>query len=691
MKPDSVAAPSPLLLVLSLLGAVLWVPSHAWAQTDAPDQPDLLAEVLSSMDSDADPCQDFYRYACGGWLDATELPADEARWARSFSVIRERNREAIRDILEDARKNPGPPGTDRYRIGRFYGSCLDEQAIEDKGLKPVEGLLRSIDQADDTAALFGLAGRLQRRDVEAFAGLGVLPDFKDPDLNLLAVGQGGLGLPDRDYYVSEDPNKQDVLEAYEAHVAEVLELSGMEPEAATSSADAVVAFETRLAEAARPRAEMRNPDALYHRLDRSGLEKLSPGLAWDAFFAGLGQPTLREINVLTPEFFEALETSLGETELSTLQAYLRWHVLNAHAELLPKRFADAAFEFYGKTLQGRQERQVRWKECVDATEDALGEAVGKLYVEEMFPGDSKDVALTMIRDIETAFEENLPELAWMDAETRHRAVEKMEAIQNKIGYPDEWKDYSSLHPVPDDYFSNAVAARDLETERELRKVGQPVDPKEWGMTPQMVNAYYNPLQNEIAFPAGILQPPFFYRDYPPAMNYGAVGTVMGHELTHGFDDQGRKFDPEGRLREWWAPEVAERFETQAQCVEDQYSAYEVEPDLNVQGDLTLGENIADIGGLKQSWEAYRRWKQRFRGEIPTAPGLTDEQLFFVSYAQIWCSKSTPEVTRMRVTVDSHSPPQFRVIGPISNHPAFAETFECAPGTPMNPEDKCLVW
>lgn len=692
----SILSPFSLALSFAALAVSLGASPAAWA-ADAdeaavsPSEPDFVSEVLSSMDPQADPCVDFYRYACGGWLDATELPPDEARWARSFSVIRERNREAIREVLEDAKETPGPAGTDRHRIGNFYASCLNEESIEERGLEPLEDVLRSVDQGDDDAALLGLAGRLQRHDVEAFLGLRVMPDFQEPDLNLLGVSQGGLGLPDRDYYLSDDAKKQEVLAAYETHVAKMLELSGLVSEAAGAGAHAVVAFETKLAEASRPRAEMRNAETLYHRLDRKGLEELAPDLAWDAFFAGLGEPTLREINVVTPEFFEALETALAETELATLRTYLRWHVVNAHAELLPRRFADADFEFYGKTLQGQQQRPARWKECVDATEEALGEAVGKLYVEEMFPGDSKDVALTMIRDIETAFEHNLPQLAWMDDETRRRAVEKMEAIHNKIGYPDEWQDYSALHPTPDDYFGNSVAAVELESHRQLRKVGRPVDPSEWGMTPQTVNAYYNPLLNEIAFPAGILQPPFFHRDFAAAMNYGAVGTVMGHELTHGFDDQGRKFDPKGRLQEWWAPEVAERFEAQTRCVEDQYSGYEVEPGLNVQGDLTLGENIADIGGLKQSWEAYRRWKERLPGEAPTVPGLTDEQLFFVAYAQVWCAEMTPEVVRMRVTVDTHSPPQFRVIGPVSNHPAFGETFQCEPGTPMNPRDKCVVW
>lgn len=648
-------------------------------------------DLLAAMDREADPCQDFYRYACGNWLDTTELPSDQSRWARSFSVIQERNREVVRDLLEEAAEDPGKPGTDRYRIGHFYASCMDEAAIEKAGTGPLHPWLEEIAKVEDPESLMRMTAKLQKADVGALFNLGVVPDFKDPETNIGFFAQGGLGLPDRDYYVSEDPQKKELLAAYEKHVAHMLGLLGEDAETAAQHAAQVVALETRLAEASRPRPEMRLPEKLYHKIDRKGLQELTPKLPWDVFFTTAGHPKVTSINVATPEFFEALDKTVAATEIAELRTYLRWHTVNAAANLLPDPFVQADFEFYGKTLSGQQEIQPRWKRCVAATEGALGEAVGKLYVEKRFAGDSKEVALTMIRDIEAAFEANLPELAWMDDETRKRAVEKAHAIGNKIGYPDKWRDYSTIEIGPGSYVDNALAAVEFEFHRQMNKIAKPVDETEWGMTPQRVNAYYHPLHNEIVFPAGILQPPFFHRDFPAAMSYGAIGAVMGHELTHGFDDQGRKFAPDGQLREWWEPQVAERFEERAQCVRDLYSGYEVLPGVHIQGDLTAGENIADFGGVKQAYEAYKRWQSR-QEELPPPPdGLTHDQLFFVAYAQVWCALSTPEVDRLRVTVDPHSPPRFRVIGPMSNNPIFAEAFGCEEGTPMHPKQICEVW
>jgi len=680
------------LLALLLLSTV---PGLAQGRDEAPaaatDRAAGVEDLLAAMDREADPCRDFYRYACGSWLDATELPADQSRWARSFSVIHERNREVVRDLLQEAAKDPGEPGTDRYRIGHFYASCMDEQAVEKAGIGPLEPWLAKIAEVEDPESVLRMTAELHKADAGALFGVGVLPDFKDPDTNIAFFVQGGLGLPDRDYYVSDDPDKRKLLAAYEEHVAHMLTLLGEETETAASHAAEIVAFETGLAEASRPRAEMRIPEKLYHKIDRKGLKELTPKLPWDAWFVATGHPDVTQINVATPEFFEALEKAVIAAEPELLRAYLRWTLVHETAGMLPDAFVQAHFELFGKKLAGQQEIQPRWKRCVAATENALGEAVGKLYVQERFAGDSKEIALTMIRDIEASFEANLPDLAWMDEETRKRAIEKAQAVGNKIGYPDKWRDYSTMEIRPGGYFRNALSAIEFEFHRQADKVGEPVDKTEWGMTPQMVNAYYHPLNNEIVFPAGILQPPFFHRDFPAAMSYGAVGAVMGHELTHGFDDQGRKFAPDGELREWWAPQAAERFEERAQCVRDLYSGYEVQPGVHVQGDLTAGENIADIGGLKQALAAYRRWRARQEEAPPSKDGLSDEQLFFVAYSQVWCALSTPEVERLRVTTDSHSPPRFRVIGPVTNNPAFAEAFGCEEGTPMNPKQVCEVW
>ena len=648
------------------------------------------SDVLSSMDLEAKPCEDFYRYACGGWLDNTELPSDQTRWGRSFSVINERNREIVRDILESAAADPGNH-RERQLIGNYYGSCMDEAAIAKAGTEPLAPMLAEIGKVKDAVSLFTVTGKLHRHFVGALFQMAVLPDFKNPELNIAFFFQGGLGMPDRDYYVSEDETKRQLLVDYEKHIARMFGLLGEPPEKAAAHAAQIIAFETRLATASRPRAEMRVIEKLYNKLDRKGLEELTPKLPWGAYFAAIGYPAIKEISVATPEFFEALETVVAETEPAEMATYLRWHLINSSADALPAAFVNADFDFYGSKLQGQQEIQPRWKRCVEATEQALGEAAGKVYVERQFAGASKDVALEMIHDIETAFEHSLPALAWMDDVTRKRAVEKAEAVGNKIGYPDHWRDYSTMKIVRGDFFANVMAAQGFEYDRNVSKIGKPVDPDEWRMNVQAVNAYYNPLQNETVFPAGILQPPFFHKDFPAAMNYGGIGAVMGHELSHGFDDQGRKFDPTGQMRAWWEPQASERFQKQAQCVDDLYSGYEIEPGVKVNGKLTLGENIADIGGVKQAYASYKLWEKRHGQPKPMVEGLTNDQLFFVAYGQVWCSLTTPEQARLRITTDSHSPARFRVNGPVSNNPDFAEAFSCKPGTPMRPENRCEVW
>ncbi len=648
------------------------------------------AAVLSSMDLEAKPCEDFYQYACGGWLENTELPSDQTRWARSFSVINERNREFVREILEGAAADPGEH-PERRMIGSYYASCMDEAAIEKAGTKPLAPMLAEIAKVEDATSLLQVTGKLHRHFIGALFRAGVLPDFKDPDLNISFFFQGGLGMPDRDYYVSEDATKRELMGAYEQHVARIFGLLGDSAEQASANAALVVAFETRLAETSRPRAQMRIIEKLYNKLDINGLQKLTPKLPWKEYLSAIGYPDVVDISVATPEFFETLEKLVADTPSATLQSYLRWHLVNGTTNILSKDFVDANFEFFGKKLQGQQEIRPRWKRCVGATENAIGQAVGKLYVEQRFAGASKDVALEMVKDIEVAFEHNLPDLAWMDDVTRERALEKAQAVGNKIGYPDIWRDYSALKVVRGTHFSNAMAARTFEFDRTASKIGQAVDPEEWRMTPQMVNAYYTPLQNEIVFPAGILQPPFFHRDFPAAMNYGAIGAVIGHELSHGFDDQGRKFDPQGQLRQWWETAASEQFQVQAQCVDDLYSSYEVEPGVKVNGQLTLGENIADIGGVKQAFAAYQSKEKRQGKSEPMVEGLTNDQLFFVAYGQVWCSLATDEQQRLQVTTDSHSPGRFRVNGPVSNNRSFAEAFSCEPGTPMSPKDICEVW
>ncbi|MCZ6695136.1 MAG: M13 family metallopeptidase [Acidobacteria bacterium] len=647
-------------------------------------------DVLDSLDRSADPCVDFYRFSCGNWLDTTEMPSDQSRWGRSFSVIREGNRKIVREILDEARANPGSD-PDSKRVGYFYGSCMDEAAIEKAGTKPLEALFREVNSVKDAASLLKVTGKLHRRGIDVLFDVDVFPDFKNPTVNISFMSQGGLGMPDRDYYLSDDEKKKELLMEYEKHVARMFGLVGDDAEAAKRQAATVLAFETELAKVSRSREEMRQIEKLYNKIDIAGLKKLTPKLPWDEFLAATGYPEIVDISVATPEFFERLEELVGETDFAKIRTYLRWHVVDETVSMMPAEFVNANFDFFGKKLQGTQELEPRWKRCVDFTQAVLGEVVGKVYVKMRFAGDSKEKAVEMINDIQTAFENALPHLKWMDETTRARAIEKKAAIRNKIGYPDEWIDYSSMKLKSKGFSGNVQAAIGFHFDREAKKIGNPVDKKEWLMTPQMVNAYYHPLLNEIAFPAGILQPPFFHRNFPAAMNYGGIGGVIGHELTHGFDDQGRKFDPSGKMNEWWEPEATESFKEVASCVEEAYSEFEIEPGINVNGKLTLGENIADIGGLKEAYDAYKLWEKRHGAPEPIVEGLTNEQLLFVAWGQSWCTLATPESARLRVTTDTHSPPQFRVTGPVSYNPAFAKVFGCKEGQPMRPKNQCEVW
>jgi len=649
------------------------------------------AVVKAAMDPKADPCQDFYQYACGGWRENTKLPADQVRWGRGFSEIAERNRTINRAILEDAAKNPGDD-VNQQKLGWFYGTCMDEAGIAAAGTKPIHGWMKDVAKVKDAKSLMATAGKMHAATIPGLFGIGVEADFKDPNTNIAQMFQGGLGLPDRDYYLKDDARSKELRDKYVAFVAKMFELYGEKPEDAKATADKILAFETELAKNSRPRAELRDPDKTYNKLDRGGLQKLTPRLDWDAYFKATGHPEVTQINVAIPEFFTGLEKLAGSTDAATLAAYLQWNVLRDAAPALPKPFDEEQFNFYGKTLQGQKEQQARWKRCVAQSDGALGEILGQEFIKKQFAGESKATARELVEAIQTAFAGNLPGLEWMDDTTRQRALGKKATLINKIGYPDKWKDYSKLKIKKGDYFGNLVASGRFEFEREAAKIGRPVDKTEWGMTPPTVNAYYNPLNNEMVFPAGILQPPFFSKDFPAAMNYGGIGMVMGHELTHGFDDEGRKFDAQGKLTEWWEPSVSTKFEERAACIEKQYGNYEVQPELKLNGKLTLGENIADNGGIKQAFSAYKAYEAKHPGtEKSAVDGMSNDQLLFVAFAQTWCSLATPEIERVLVTVDPHSPPRFRVNGPLSNYSQFAETFQCAAGTPMRPADACEVW
>jgi endothelin-converting enzyme/putative endopeptidase len=643
-------------------------------------------QVVAALDQGSDPCVDFYQYACGGWLGETKLPADKPRYTRGFSTLADQNNEVLRKIMEESKEGEG----ELAKVGAYYGACMDEGAIDGHGIEPLKPYLAKIDGIKDAKTMMRVTGEFHGT---IFSGHGALfsygrgPDLEDPEVYITHLGQGGTGLPDRSFYL-EEAKKQQILPAYTAHVARMLTYLGKSPEDSAKAAEAIVAFETKLAEVQKPRDEMRDPTKLVNRWDRKGVAK-KVKLDWKGYFKALGHPKMSAINVTVPQFFEALPALLAETDASVLRDYMRWHLISSTASLLSKEIVEADFQFAG-ALTGTKELSPRWERCVGATNGALADAVGKGFVAETFAGDSKDVANTMIADVEAAFERGLPDLKWMDDTTRGKAVEKMNAVVNKVGYPDKWKDYEGLE-VGEDHFANVVAAREFEYQRELSKVGQKVDKAEWFWPASIVNAAYNPTTNEMMFPAGILQPPFFSRDFPTAMNYGAMGMVMGHELTHGFDDSGRKFDGTGRLTEWWAPEVAERFESEAQCIDDTYSQIEIQPGVKLNGKLTLGENIADFGGLKSAHGAYQHWVQEKGAEDAIVEGMSNEQLLFVAYAQGWCTLSSPEFDRLMATTDSHSPPKQRVNVTLSHFPGFWEAYGCGEGTAMHAEKVCSVW
>lgn len=641
-------------------------------------KPEVASEVLANMDPGTNPCDDFYRYACGGWIDGTELPADQPRYGR-FQALQERNQNALRTILE----------SDEGKLSTFYGACMDADAVEAGGLEGLAPTMAAISKMK-AADLPTVAGQMRKLGVPALLSFDVGPDLKDPSINIAHLSQGGLGLPDRDFYVKDDAQSVALREAYQAHVATMLAAAGMKGDAAKR----VLEFETALAKATKPRDQMRDPAKQYNRLTREQLSALTPGFDWAPFFAEIGLADADALNVYPPEFFTAMAAAAKSGGVKTVKAYLTWHVLHRFAAQLPKAFADADFEFFRKTLRGQAEQSPRWKRCVAVTDLALRDELGQRYVAENFAGDSKSVAIEMITGIEAAFEAGLPGLSWMDDETRGHAVEKMTAIVNKIGYPQNWRSYDDLE-IGNGHLVNVVQASLFDSARQLSDYGKPVDKLEWHMSPPTVNAYYNPPNNEMVFPAGILQQPFFSADYPMTMNFGGIGMVMGHELTHGFDDQGRKFDGSGSLTEWWNPAAVTKFEERTECVDELYSSYEVLPGVTLNGQLTMGENIADFGGIKQAHRAYLAWAEA-NGEDPRAAaieGLTAEQLMFVSFGQIWCSKSTPEVDKVRAMTDPHSHPRYRINGPLSNLPGFWDAFSCEEGAPMHPpaDQVCEVW
>lgn len=639
------------------------------------------------LERSIDPCSNFYDFVCSKWQAQNAIPSDRASWGR-FAELQERGEIITRKLLEkySAARKRTPV---EQKIGDYYSACMDESAIEKAGLQPLQSELESIAAIKDRDDLVREIAHLQREGVEVFFRFEAQPDYKDASHVIASLDQGGLGLPDRDYYLKDDPKSVELRKQYEAHVQKMFELLGDPAEQAATEARTVMGLEGGLAKASQDRASRRNPANLYHKMTREQLIKLHRNINWQAYFAAVGAPSGDILNVTAPKFFDTLNALFRYTSPDTWKAYLRWHVVHANAAVLPEALVEEDFNFFGKTLQGTTELSPRWKRCVRATTRDLGDAVGQKYVEANFRREDKQRMLKMVDELEKAFAGDIQSLPWMGDETKKQALAKLQAITNRIGYPDKWRDYSSLKIVRGDALGNAERSRRFEFERTLSKIGKPVDKSDWPYPPTTVDASYSPQQNDITFPAGILQPPFYDRHADDALNYGAIGVVIGHELTHGFDDKGSQFDGKGDLENWWTEPDKLAFQERSSCIEDQYSGYSAVGDIKVNGKLTLGENIADNGGLRI---AYMALMDNFAGKEPgPIDGLTAQQRFFAGFANLWCQNRTDAEARMRSNVDSHSPGKYRVNGTVSNLPEFKEAFHCKADSPMVRQNACRVW
>jgi endothelin-converting enzyme/putative endopeptidase len=642
------------------------------------------------MDRSVDPCVDFYAYSCGGWQRLNPIPPDQTRWSVYGKAYQE-NQRFLWGILEEAGKPAPGRSAERQKIGDAFAACMDVKAIDAKGLQPIEADLAAIDAIRSTSQIASLLGRLQRGYLgsDAFFGYGSNQDFGDSTSQIAFAYANGLGLPDRDYYLKEDAKSVEIREKYVAHVARTLELGGATPAAAKEGAAKVLKLETALAKASLTRVEKRDPHKIHHRMEVAELARSTPHFPWPDYLAALGAPKSGAVNVTEPAFFAALDGLLVSEPIADWRVYLRWHVLRDASEHLALPFRRADFDFYRKTLRGAEAMPPRWKTCVGRIDNDLGEALGKVFVEEVFPPETKAATVEMTEFVQQAMKERIEALDWMSAATKAKALEKLGTMRNKVGYPDKFRDYSMLQVFAGDYFGNLVRAAEFETRRQLAKIGAPIDRGEWGMTPPTVNAYYNPSMNDINFPAGVLVPPLYDAKLDDAPNYGNTGSTIGHELTHGFDDEGRKFDAAGNLVDWWTAEDAKAFTERAQCVVDQYAQYPVVDEVKINSRLTLGEDVADLGGTILAWEAWR--KATANQKLEPRDGLSPEQRFFVGFAQWACSNVRAEDSRVRAATDPHSPPVWRINGVVANMPEFAEAFSCEQGQPMVREKVCRIW
>jgi putative endopeptidase len=647
---------------------------------------------LANLDRSVKPCDDFYQFSSGGWLKNNPIPADRSAWT-NFSALKAANEDALHQILEESAKDKSAvPGSNRQKIGDFYASCMDESQIEAAGIKPLDPEFQRIAAIKDIPSLQAEIAQLQRTGVDAVFGFGSLQDFKDSKQVIFAAGQGGLGMPDRQYYLDDDDRSKQLRAAYVQHVTNMFKLLG--DDAATSAAEAKVVLdvETSFAKAATKREDLRSPEMNYHKMTLVQLADLTPHLWWPGYFKQIGAPGVSEVDVAQPDAMKAVDAALASVSLADWKTYLRWHLIHNAATTLSAKFVDENFDFYEKQLTGVKENMPRWRRCVEATDGELGEALGQFYVERYFPPEAKVRAIELVHNLMAALREDISTLDWMSPATREQAIHKLDAMNLKIGYPDKWRDYSAFHVDRGAYVDNVTRGDTFEEARDLAKIGKPVDRTEWGMSPPTVNAYYTALHNEIVFPAGILQPPFFDATADDAFNYGSIGSVIGHEMTHGFDDQGAQFDGDGNLKSWWTPDDLKNFHERGDCIAKQFDSFEVEPGLHGNGKLEEGESIADLGGLVIAYAAFQKTLAG-KPAPPAVDGFTTDQRFFLGYAAHWAANFRPEIARLLAKTNSHPLSPFRVDGPLSNMPVFAKAWGCGADSKMvRPAAiRCRIW
>jgi endothelin-converting enzyme/putative endopeptidase len=645
---------------------------------------------LHAMDRSVQPCDNFYQYACGTWIKDNPIPPDQPRWD-VYSKLTYENELFLWGLLLEAGQGGAARTPNQQKIGDFFGACMNEPAVEKAGAAPLDATLRQIAALK---SLNDLPAFLAQQHLTLYASsmlfdFGSNQDFADSSSVIAYADAGGLGLPDRDYYTKTDAKSEEIRQKYIAHIAEMLRLLGDSPESAAAGAKAVMRMETALAKASLTRVQQRDPYSLFHKMTPAELQALTPSFRWDRYLAALQAPAFKAVNVAQPAFYKELETQLKTNSLDDLKAYLRWHLVRAKARFLSSAFVDAEFNFSSKYLRGVTTMPPRWKRCVQLVDHNLGEALGQVFVEKTFTPETKARTLSMTKEVEASMQSEIEGLPWMSPATRQQALVKLHAVVNKIGYPDKWRDYSSVVIRRGDFLGNVERATAFESHRELNKIGKPVDRTEWLLSPPTVDAYYNWQMNDINFPAGVLQPPLFDPKMDDAPNYGDTGATIGHELTHGFDDEGRQYDAKGNLHDWWTKADAAEFQQRADCVSDEYSQFKVVDDIKINGKLTNGEDIADLGGTTL---AYIAWKAANKGKVlQPIDGFTPEQRFFIGMAQWACGSERPESLRVSAVTDPHSPPEYRINGVVSNMPEFQSAFSCRIGQPMVRDKACKVW